>query len=312
MCWGRRSRDYWISCLINPSAGREHEWGGDRFTRSRTPKRLLVVGGGPAGMEAARVAAERGHDVTLAEASGELGGQFRLGGLAPRRGQMLDLVRWYERQFEKLLVQVRYNAPMDDEEVLAFGADEVTLATGSMPDGTGRQRWLPEHEELPGLALGNVWSPEEVMRREAKLGEHAIIVDEGGSWRGVGTAWHMAEKGHKITIVTPDPYVGRDLTRTTSDFPVRQRLKRAGAVFHTESVVAEWHGDAASVRSMLDGSTTRVEASALVMATTNMALNDLELALADRRQNLHTIGDCVAPRNAAYAFHEGRKLGIRI
>ncbi|MDX1424149.1 MAG: FAD-dependent oxidoreductase, partial [Kiloniellales bacterium] len=73
MCWGRRSRDYWISCLINPSAGREFEWGGDRFQPAERPRRVLVVGGGPAGLECARVAAERGHRVTLAEAAPQLG-----------------------------------------------------------------------------------------------------------------------------------------------------------------------------------------------------------------------------------------------
>ncbi|KEY05203.1 oxidoreductase, partial [Brucella suis bv. 4 str. 40] len=79
MCWGRRSRDYWISCLINPSVGREHEWGGDRFEKAETSKRVLVVGGGPAGLEAARAAAERGHRVVLCEASSRLGGNFLLG-----------------------------------------------------------------------------------------------------------------------------------------------------------------------------------------------------------------------------------------
>ncbi len=117
MCWGRRYRDYWISCLINPSAGREFEWGGDRFTPSERPKTVLVVGGGVAGLEAARVAAERGHRVTLVEASDRLGGQFRLAGQQPRRGQILDFLDWYERQLERLQVRVLLNTVCEPDDV---------------------------------------------------------------------------------------------------------------------------------------------------------------------------------------------------
>ncbi|WP_315980532.1 FAD-dependent oxidoreductase [Aliamphritea spongicola] len=143
MCWGRRSRDYWISCLINPSAGREFEWGGDRFSLAPVSRRVLVVGGGPAGLECARVAAERGHRVTLCEASGELGGQFRLAGMQPRRGQILQLMEWYATQLDKLGVDVRYNSPMGSDEISEFSADAVVLATGSQPAGTGYQKHCP-------------------------------------------------------------------------------------------------------------------------------------------------------------------------
>ena len=130
----------------------------------------------------------------------------------------------------------------------------------------------------------------------------------------MGTAWHLAESGHPVTVVSPDPFIGKELARTTADFPIRRRLARAGAKFLVESVVEEWQGNAAIVRSLLDDSTIRIEASALVFATTNRACNELELRL--REQNttfeLHTIGDCVAPRQAPFAFFEGRKLGIRL
>lgn len=310
MCWGRRSRDYWISCLVNPSAGREFEWGGDRFTRAASPRNVLVVGAGPAGMEAARVAAERGHRVTLAEASGDLGGQFRLAGLQPRRGQILDLIGWYERQFARLGVELRLHSFLEAGEVRALAPDAVVLATGSLPDGTGRQRWMPGAEELPGLALGNVWSAEEVMRREARLGETVIVYDEGGNWRGCGTALHLAEQGKQVIHATPDPMIGKELVRTSADIPLRQRLARAGARMLTERVIAEWKGDAARVRNLLDGSEEIIAADALVMATTNMAFDPLSEALGG--MEVHLIGDAAAPRLAAFAFHDGRKTGLAL
>ena len=312
MCWGRRSRDYWISCLVNPSAGREFEWGGDRFKATSSPKKVLVIGGGPAGMEAARVTAERGHGVTLIEGLGDIGGQFRLAGLAPRRGQIIELIGWYLRQFEKLGVDVRYFTPMDDQDAIAFGADEVIIATGSISDGLARQRWLPGEDRLPGLDKGNVWSCEEVMRAQATLGKEVIVLDEGGNWRGTGTAWHLADLGHQVTLVTPDPLVGKELVRTTADFQVRSKLAKLGSRFLVESVIDHWHGDAADVRSLLDGSVTRVNASALVTATTNMACNDIELALNGTGTRFHVIGDCASPRSAPYAFHEGRKVGLNL
>ncbi len=312
MCWGRRSRDYWISCLINPSAGREFEWGGDRFDKAAIAKKVLVVGGGPAGMEAARCAAERGHRVTLAEALGDLGGQFRLAGLAPRRGQITELMSWYLRQFEKLGVEVRYFAAMDEQDIIEFGADEVVLATGSMPDGLARQRWLPEADDLPGLGNGKVFSCEEVFRDQAELGKLVIVLDEGGNYRGTGTAWYLADKGHEVNIVTPDAMIGQELTRTTADSLIRENLARLGVNFILESVIEHWHGDRADIRSLLDDSTTNIEASAIVTATTNVVYNDLELALAETDIRFHVVGDAAAPRQAPYAFHDGRKIGLAL
>lgn len=308
MCWGRRSRDYWISCLINPSVGREFEWGGDRFVQGTVPKSVLVVGAGPAGLEAARGAAERGHRVEIIEALPVIGGQFRLAGMQPRRAQILDLMYWYERQFEKLGVTLRLNTYLDADEVAAHPAEILVLATGSLPDEKAFQRWLPHLESLPGLELGGVWAPEDVMRREARLGDAVIVYDEGSNWRGVGTAWTLAEAGKQVTIVTPEAFVGKEIARTAADGAARRRLAKLGVVFKTEACIARWHGNGASILNLLTGEQEIIAASGLVMATTNRAFDPFPEVIASKKTL--RIGDCVAPRLAAYAFHEGRKLAL--
>ncbi len=312
MCWGRRSRDYWISCLINPSAGREFEWGGDRFTPAAEPKKVLVVGGGPSGLEAARVAAERGHKVILVEASSRLGGNFLLAGMQPRRGQILDLIKWYERQLEKLKVDVRLNCYVETSEISDYGADSLILATGSFSPETGFQKALPASETLPGMEKGNVFTVEAVMARQARPGKRVLLLDEAGGWRGCGTAWKLAEDGHEVTILSPDPLIGKELQRTTADVPLRRTLSKLKVKWQLEVSVVEWHGNGATVVDHNTGEQSFVEGDCLVLATTNMSANWLAEELEAQAMPFFQIGDCAAPRQAPYAFYEGRKIALEL
>jgi pyruvate/2-oxoglutarate dehydrogenase complex dihydrolipoamide dehydrogenase (E3) component len=206
-------------------------------------------------------------------------------------------------------VALRLNTFLDADDIAAHPAEVVILATGSLPDPEARQRWLPSAGPLPGLENGRVWAPEEVMRREAGLGDTVIVLDEGGNWRGVGTAWMLAEQGKRVVIVTPDPCVGKEVARTSADGPARARLARLGARFVTEHVVSRWHGNGATVRSLLTGDEETIPASGLVVATTNVAFDPFPESFGDK--TVHRIGDCAAPRQAPYAFHEGRKVALQ-
>jgi NADPH-dependent 2,4-dienoyl-CoA reductase/sulfur reductase-like enzyme len=270
------------------------------------------VGGGPAGLEAARVAGERGHRVVLAEAASQLGGRFRLAGLQPRRAQILDLIQWWETQLARFQVEVRLNTPVEAEDVSAYEADVVILATGSLPAETGFQRGLPHVERLPGVEAANVWSVEDVMGRAARPKRRVVVLDDIGHWHATGTAWHLAEQGHRVTIVTRFPMVAWELIRTATDWPLRQRLKQLGVEEVTDAAITSWEGDAAEVTDLRDGTVRRIEADALVLATVNQPETWLGDELADSGLEVHTVGDCVAPRLAVMAIYEGRELAMRL
>ena len=188
----------------------------------------------------------------------------------------------------------------------------MVLATGSLPAETGFQRGLPQFETLPGIEKGGVYSVEDVMGRAARPGKRVIVLDDIGHWHGAGTAWQLAEQGHEVTIVTRFPMVAWELIRTATDWPLRRKLKELGVESVTDAAITEWQGDAAEVLDLRDGTTRRIEAEALVLATTNVSQTWLAEALAESGKEIHSIGDGVAPRLAVMAIYEGRELGMRL
>ena len=150
------------------------------------------------------------------------------------------------------------------------------------------------------------------MAREARPGRRVIVLDDGGNWKGCGTAWRLAEDGHEVTIVTPDALVGKELQRMAVDLPLRQALARLGVRFLTESAIAHWDGRLATVSSLLDGREQKLEADTLVYAATSLAEDSLARELEQRGIAFTAIGDCTAARQAAFAIHDGRKVALAL
>ena len=228
LCWGRRSRDCWISCLIDPSAERQFEWGRDRFTKAGQPRLVLVVDAGPMGLAAVWASAERGHRVDVHEAGHMVGGQFRVAGMQPRRGLIIDLMGWYEQQLAQPGVALHLDSYLDRAGITAHSADHVIIATGCLPDETEFRRWVPHEETLRSIDLGHVWSPEAVLRREARLRIALIVDDQGSNGRGVGLAWALAEQGKRVLVVTPEAFVGRKIACAAADGPAWRRIAQLG------------------------------------------------------------------------------------
>jgi NADPH-dependent 2,4-dienoyl-CoA reductase/sulfur reductase-like enzyme len=157
-----------------------------------------------------------------------------------------------------------------------------------------------------------VWSPEDVLNLVARPGKRVVVLDEGGNWRGAGTAWWLAERGHDVTLVTPDALVGKELQRSAADFPLRRRLAALGVRFVVESAVAGWRGNGggAEVVSLLTGKSEVIPANDLVMSTANRVDDGFMNDLAGRGVPFDRLGDAAAPRMAALAFHDGRKWAL--
>ena len=313
LCIGRRMRDYHISCLVNPSVGREHAWNGDSAPPAEKPRQVLVVGGGPAGLETARVAAARGHRVTLVEKAADLGGQFRLAAAQPERDEIGELLGWYRGQLEKLQVRVKLGTEMTAAAIRDFGADAVVLSTGSQPTRTGFQRALPHVDALPGVEQENVCSVNDVLEGTARPGNRVLLLDDlNGWWPASGTVLHLAEQGHDVTVVTASDKPAEALDVSHLGPSTRERFAKLGVTVICAHALTRWAGTTATIANLYTGDARELAFDSLVLATTNTVDDTLASALDDDEIEVHTVGDMVAARTASMAFYEGWTLGMKL
>jgi 2,4-dienoyl-CoA reductase-like NADH-dependent reductase (Old Yellow Enzyme family)/thioredoxin reductase len=318
-CIARRYRDYWISCLVNPSVGREWEWRGDKIAKTERKRSVLVVGAGPGGLEAARVAAEAGHKVTLVEKAPHIGGQWRLAARQPTRSRIAMHIEWYDQELARLGVEVRLDEEATPLTVRRLHPDYVIAATGIKPVNSGFQRALPMNDTLPGHDQPNVLSYHQVLEGGSLIGQRVLVVDDLHSWRGIGTAMFLLEAEHKVTAMTAKPFLASELAGTGADGLARAQFAKGGGVALTDTALQSWgapdnEGSVAGFINMMTGETFSDRFDTLVLAT--VATPDTDFtdgiqALGDCPP-FHLIGDCNAPRKAHMAIYEGRKAALEI
>ncbi|MEZ5923707.1 MAG: FAD-dependent oxidoreductase [Hyphomicrobiaceae bacterium] len=313
LCIGRRMRDYWISCLVNPSVARESKWDGDKLKSSKTPKDVLVVGGGPAGLEVARAAAERGHRVRLVERNAELGGQFRLAAGQPERGEIGFLLNWYLKQLEKMQVRVELKREMTADDIRDAGVDVVVLATGSQPNRTGWQRSMPHLDKLPGADQDTVTTVHDVLEGNVTPGTNVLILDDiNGWWPATGTALHLAKQRHQVTIATASEKAAAQLDYSATGDTTRERMAKLGIEVLLATAVKSWDNGKATLVNLYTGDEEVREFDTLVTATTNVPEDRLSRELEGSGIALHSLGDAIHARTAGMAIYEARELALKI
>jgi 2,4-dienoyl-CoA reductase-like NADH-dependent reductase (Old Yellow Enzyme family)/thioredoxin reductase len=288
----RRGR---VECLVNPSLGREQEMA---LRPARKTKRVMVVGGGPGGLEAAWVAAARGHEVELYERRSELGGQLNLGSVTRYKRELLTLIRYQKRQAERFGVKVHLNFEVTPDFVKEQNPDAVVVSTGS----------IPVMPRVPGIDKGVVLALPDIMNGQMPAGNRIVVV--GGGATGSEVAHHLADHHYQVTLVEQLPRIAEQLesmTRKVLLQELRERKVRILTSCRLSSI--EDHGVLVADQ---EGKGTFLEADAVVVAIGNRPDNSLYQSILAMGMPVHRIGDCVEPRSAKTAILEGALAGREI
>jgi 2,4-dienoyl-CoA reductase (NADPH2) len=302
-CVGRMGLNRWLGCIETPATGREQEYGLGTLRPAETPKRVVVVGGGPAGLKGAVVAARRGHHVTLLEKEPRLGGQVVWATRVAARAEYGDIVRNLLHEITQLGIAVRTGTIATSETVLAEKPDAVVIATGSVPDRQG----------IPGADGPEVADVTDILSGEVRPGKRVLVVDRLGFHEATSVAEYLAEQGCEVEVVTPTLYVGQDLGITLDlENWYRQARRLDIKCTPNHSVLSIADGVVTALHNYSGQMVTFAKADTVVLAIHRRAEAQLYQALRGKVADLHRVGDCVAPRRAHAAIIEGEKAGRAI
>jgi 2,4-dienoyl-CoA reductase-like NADH-dependent reductase (Old Yellow Enzyme family) len=305
-CIGHFHAGYPISCIQYPESGREREYGRRSRVAAGAARRVLVVGGGPAGLKAAAVAAERGHRVTLVEGARRVGGQVRLAERIPGRAEFGGVVTNLEGEARRAGVEIVVGTLADAAFVSSFGAQAVILATGATP----RRPAL----ELSGSAV--VLDAWQVLDDPSRVPDgHVVVADWRCDWIGAGLAELLARRGHRVTLGVTGYMPGQVLQQYVRDH-LLGTLQRLPVTIVPNVRIFGYDGRAAFFEHVLNRAAVVVDdAASLVLAQGHLPAMDLADALADGPTppfELASIGDCLAPRTVEEAVLDGLRVGAAL
>jgi 2,4-dienoyl-CoA reductase-like NADH-dependent reductase (Old Yellow Enzyme family) len=299
-CIGHFHKGFPISCIQNPVSGRELRFG--TLARAARSKKVMVVGGGPAGMKAAAVAAERGHHVTLFEAERRLGGQALLAQMLPGRAEFGGIVTNLQRELELAGVQVHRGARVDRAKILAEAPEVVLIATGAIP-------YRPEFPQEGALQIVDAWA---VLRGEEAVGQSVVVIDWRADWIGIGIAEHLAQQGRTVRLAVGGIAAGESLPLYVRD-QAAGSLHKLGIRVLTYMRLYGSDSDSVYLQHISSGEAVVIEkVDTLVLCTGHTPVDELSDVLEEMAIETHVIGDAAAPRTAEEAVYEGLKVAAEI
>lgn len=284
-----------IQCHVNAALGREEEY---KILPAKKPRKVLVVGGGPGGMEAARVAALRGHKVTLWEKKLRLGGQLIQAAIPPHKDRIARLIIYLQTQLKKLSVEIELGKEATTTMIEEFKPEVVVLATGIKP-------LVPE---IPGMNSAHVVQAGEVLEGKVETGDRVVVI--GGEVVGCETAEFLAEKGKKVTVTRRSSEMASGVGRTLRAFFLGRLLEK-GVTLLPEVSYNEITFNGVVVTTK-EGEKKTIEADTVVLAAGAIPETKLYESIKGKVPEAYCIGDCVAPRLIRDAIAEGYRVGLKI
>jgi 2,4-dienoyl-CoA reductase-like NADH-dependent reductase (Old Yellow Enzyme family)/thioredoxin reductase len=295
---GNDEGGFGMICALNPVSARELRWG--KLEPAKVKKRVVVVGGGPAGLETAKVARERGHEVILLEKSAELGGQTLIAAKAPGREDLAEPARYYTYQMKLLGVDVRLRTEATPQLIKELNPDAIVLATGS----------LPAKPSLAGVDQPNVVDCRDVLLDKVEVGQHVVVVAGEQHMQSLTCADFLASRGKEVQLINEELHPGMKAESGTVR-TVLQRLYTNGVIISPSTALRAIEKDTVVTYNVLTGVERRIpNIDTVVLCYGGVPDMSLYHTLKSSwNKELHQVGDCVSPSRIQNATYYGARVG---